>query len=210
MEPWVYAAAAIWAFERASRLVRHVGTIFHRRVILRAPLLTGEAKVVHGAIVLSVPFAGTWSASQHCYISFWSPALLARPWLFGRSHPFSIINVQSSRKTGDQSIELVLRIKKGLTRELADHIESRTTASGSETCTLAVMAEGPYGQSAETPDAQTVLLLAGGSGITFVASALEDVVQKIEAGQSSTNDVRLVWAIHHLSALCFKYSELLA
>ncbi|KAL8292721.1 hypothetical protein RQP46_001333 [Phenoliferia psychrophenolica] len=201
MEPWVYAASAIWSFERASRLARHFGSIFHRRIVLRSPLLSAEAKVVHGAIVLSVPFAGAWGASQHCYISFWTASLLTRPWLYGQSHPFSIANVQPLSPSKGQTIELVLRIKKGITRTLANHIEARTKASGKATCSLTVMAEGPYGQSANTFDSESVLLLAGGSGITFVASALEDVVRKVEVGESLTTHLRLVWAVHYLSGL---------
>ncbi|KAK4701780.1 hypothetical protein P7C70_g4442, partial [Phenoliferia sp. Uapishka_3] len=195
---WVYAAVAVWAFERVSRLARHFGTIFHHRIVLRAPILTAEAKVVHGAIILSVPFTGIWHPSQHVYISFWSPTLLSRPWLFGQSHPFSIANSRSSSSEDTQSLEFVLRIHKGLTKTLANHIVSRCKASGRETCDLAVSAEGPYGQTIDSSESENVLLVAGGSGITVVASTLEDAVHKVEQGLSFTKNVRLIWAIHHL------------
>ncbi|KAM0750445.1 hypothetical protein T439DRAFT_334799 [Meredithblackwellia eburnea MCA 4105] len=199
IQPWVYAATAVWVFERVARLARHLGTIFHRRLMLRSPVLQAEAQVLHGAIILTIPFRGTWEAAQHCYISFWSPWLLATPWLYGQSHPFSISNVQPSTASTDQHIRFVMRIKNGVTRTLANHIQKRTRSSGKETCSLSVMAEGPYGQIPPTSDYDSVLLLAGGSGITQLASTLGDVVQKAAEGHSFVKDVHLVWAIHHLN-----------
>lgn len=65
MEPWVHAAAAIWAFERAVRIMMSVLDRFHSKVILRTPVVRAEASLQHGAIKVSVPFSGTWKAGQH-------------------------------------------------------------------------------------------------------------------------------------------------
>lgn len=66
MEPWVYAAAAVWAFERAVRLVAHVMRFCHSRLVVRRPLVKAEATLQDGAIKLAVPFGvGSWKAGQH-------------------------------------------------------------------------------------------------------------------------------------------------
>lgn len=195
---YVYAAVGFWAWERLARLARHVGTIIHTRVILRRPLLQAEASVVSGAIVLSVPFYAPWSAGQHCYISFWGHELLAKPWLYGQSHPFSIASVPGPASQDGHTLHFILRIHDGITKSLATHISQSTKLSRKETCRLSISAEGPYGSTPHTAQSEVVLLVAGGSGVTHIASVLGDIVTRVENGTSPTTSVRFVWAIHHL------------
>jgi len=69
---WVYAAVAVWAFERLVRLVLHVSSIVNSRLIVRKPLIEARASIVAGAIKLTVPFPrGQWEAGQHAYLTFW-------------------------------------------------------------------------------------------------------------------------------------------
>ncbi|KAI5479003.1 ferric-chelate reductase [Pseudohyphozyma bogoriensis] len=195
IEPWVYAASAIWIFERVCRLISHLAGVLHTRVVLRRPLLQAEATVVSGAILLNVPFpAGTWEAGQHCYISFWGREVLSKPWLYGQSHPFSIITIPKA--DGTPELRFALRIKKGVTRTLANHILA-VTNNTSKPVPLTVSVEGPYGH---TPflGAESLLLVAGGSGVTHVASLLAEAIKKVKEGVSATSYVRFVWAVHHL------------
>jgi hypothetical protein len=54
---------------------------------------------------------------------------------------------------------------------------------------------GPYGHPITLDFAgfQSVLLFAGGSGITFCAGILEELIEKSSRGESSNRDVTLVW-----------------
>lgn len=79
MYNYIYAASAVWAFERVYRWTRFFVTRFgfHRPVTVNA-----EAHVSHGAILLKVPMGNaSWEAGQHCYLSFWGANLLRKPWV---------------------------------------------------------------------------------------------------------------------------------
>ncbi len=81
MYPFIYAASAIWCAQYAYRLRALVLTRWsHLR--LRAPIVQADATVVHGAILLRVPFPeGGWTGGQHFFLSFWGNSLLRKPWL---------------------------------------------------------------------------------------------------------------------------------
>ena len=104
-----------------------------------------------------------------------------------------------SEAASDRHLHFVLRVHDGITKTLASHIASLTAKSGKETCLLSVSAEGPYGSAPHATESASVLLVAGGSGITHVASVLGQIVEAAEAHSGSTKSVKLVWAIHHLS-----------
>ncbi|GAA6012243.1 hypothetical protein JCM11491_007069 [Sporobolomyces phaffii] len=198
---WVYAAAAVWAFERVVRLVWHVSSIVNTRLVVRKPLIEARASVVSGAIKLTVPFpGGTWEAGQHAYVTFWGTQLLRSPWYIGQPHPFSISNVSNASRGEAQELRFVARIHRGITKTIAAHIEQKCKATGKEEVSITVGVEGPHGWATETDDFDSVLLIAGGSGITHPLSILSDICQRASQGSSTrTSSVKLVWALHHLT-----------
>ena len=179
------------------RIVSHFSGPLRSRVFLRAPVVHAEASLQDGAIKLSVPFTGEWQAGQHTYLSFWGTELLRRPWLYGQAHPFSIANMSTESPT-ERQMNFVLRVKKGITLEMARLIERKTRASESSSCKLLVSLEGLYGSSPRAEDYDSVVLVAGGSGITHVASVLEEVSDRVE---TATTAVTLIWAVRHLCEL---------
>ncbi|GAA6060074.1 hypothetical protein JCM10212_003035 [Sporobolomyces blumeae] len=200
--PWVYTAVAIWAFERVSRLVWHVSTVVHSHVVVRRPLVQARASVVAGAIKLAVPFpGGRWEAGQHAYITVWGTHLLRSPWFIGQPHPFSISNVPDSALGVAQEMRFVLRVHKGMTRTLARHVEAKCQALGKNEVPITIGLEGPHGWSAEASDFDSILLLAGGSGITHPLSVVADVCQKASKGLIRTSQIKIVWALHRLEQL---------
>ncbi|SCZ93912.1 BZ3500_MvSof-1268-A1-R1_Chr6-3g08979 [Microbotryum saponariae] len=191
MRTWVWAAVGIWAFERLTRLVLHISSFF----ALRQPLVNAQARVVSGAILLSIPFpSNAWSAGQHVYVSFWGIQMLKTPWVYGQSHPFSIANA-----SGDKidHIELVMRIKSGMTQSLAKRVASLCAQKGVESVGVLVSVEGPHGglASSDLKDegaVESLVLVAGGSGITHVSSILG---QAMAQPSRVLKKVNLVWAI---------------
>lgn len=136
---------------------------------------------------------------RRSYVSFWGTDLLRRPWLYGQAHPFSIANMPEltmDAQTGQQKLQLVLRVKRGITLELARLVERMSTEHGS--CHLLVSVEGPYGSSPRSEEYDSLILVTGGSGITHVASVLEDACLRAEKGETGTTAVKLVWAVRHL------------
>lgn len=95
-------------------------------------------------------------------------------------------------------MELILRVKKGITLEIARVIERKTAASGSDSCQLLISLEGLYGTSPRVEEFDSVVLVAGGSGITHVASIMDDIAHRAEKGETATTSVTLVWAVRQL------------
>ncbi|SGZ28358.1 BQ5605_C027g10321 [Microbotryum silenes-dioicae] len=191
MRTWVWAAVGIWAFERLTRLVLHTWSFF----ALRQPLVNAQARVVSGAILLSIPFpSNAWSGGQHVYVSFWGIQMMKTPWVYGQSHPFSIANA-----SGDKidHIELVMRIKSGMTQTLAKRVASMCAQKGVESVGVLISVESPHGGLASSDlrdegSVESLVLVAGGSGITHVSSILG---QAMSQPSRVLKKVNLIWAI---------------
>ncbi|GAA5836180.1 hypothetical protein JCM3766R1_001987 [Sporobolomyces carnicolor] len=200
MVNWVYAAVAVWVFERLVRLALHVSSVVNSRFIARKPLIEARASLVEGAIKLTVPFpGGNWIAGQHAYLTFWGTQLLRSPWYFGQPHPFSISNVPNPAEEDAQELRFVLRVHKGITKAIARHVESKCRATGKDEVSITVGLEGPHGWATDTDDFDSVLLIAGGSGITHPLSILSDICRKVSENPVRQPRVKLVWAIHRLA-----------
>ncbi len=112
------------------------------------------------------------------------------PCRFGQVHPFTVAN---SSGPGVTHVEFVIRVHGGLTSTLAKLL-IKQGASGLK---LPVGLEGPYASRPRFEEFDRVLLVAGGSGITFVSSVLSEIVQAGRIG-STTKVVDFVWSVHHL------------
>ncbi|GAA6002482.1 hypothetical protein JCM10207_001144 [Rhodosporidiobolus poonsookiae] len=197
MIPYTYAAAGIWVFERVCRWTRHIVEIGWARLYVRRPLYRCTASVVDGAIKLSVPIKGhKWQAGQHYYISFYGAGLLRRPWLYGQTHPFSTVNVPDE-SAATQDLRFLLRVHGGLTKDIAQHIQKRCEAKGGIDTDLLITLEGPYGWAEDASGFDSVVLVAGGSGITHPVSTMHELAQQALAGKAVTSSIKLIWAMHH-------------
>lgn len=90
-------------------------------------------------------------------------------------------------------LEFVIKIHDGVTSSLAQMIAKRNAVS----VKVPITVEGPYASRPRTEEFDHVLLLGGGSGITFVSSVLSDIVRLGREG-SAVKDLKFVWAIQHI------------
>lgn len=91
---------------------------------------------------------------------------------------------------------LVFKPYQGFTRKLYDISRNMSDAS------YRVLLDGPYGGMPRKLESfDTVLLIAGGSGITPVIGHLQDLCRKIRKGKAVTQDVRVVWTVKRFEAL---------
>ncbi len=120
-----------------------------------------------------------------------------RPSLFhsyGQSHPMTVAN---SSGPGVTHVDFIIRIHGGITRTIAELVLVRSGLAG--VVKLPLSLEGPFGERPRTEEFERVLLVGGGSGVTYPASALSEVVNgKGQGGWEGLREVRLAWAIHHL------------
>ncbi|RXW24355.1 hypothetical protein EST38_g1470 [Candolleomyces aberdarensis] len=181
------------------------------------PARPGSCDVIH----LTIPSLNTgWRAGQHVRLRVISPGVMG--W-FGSSevHPFTIANAPVSSPSypsashhysapaGDEGLHLVIKkcgLWTGRLAELAtsphhssylsstledgeEHLDTRTR--------VRVLIEGPYGGPGRLvfSSFSSVVLVCGGSGITFGLGMLSDLVKKDLAGECRVKSCELVWVV---------------
>ncbi|KAL8292993.1 hypothetical protein RQP46_000687 [Phenoliferia psychrophenolica] len=205
---YTWLAIGFWVYERLTRILQ---LFMNRRFRFRAPLVQARAVLIEGAIVLRVPFKGTWKPGQHAYLSFWDSAFIRTPNMFCQQHPFSIANVPGSSETDASGkiheMMFVLKTRDGMTSILEQKLQTSNTGM----MPLWVAVEGPYGGSVDTEQFDEVLLVAGGSGITHCTSVLADVIHKAKTRRSRTRVrvVKLVWTVQSVEQSIWELTLLL-
>ncbi|KAK0943865.1 hypothetical protein LTR29_004630 [Friedmanniomyces endolithicus] len=106
-------------------------------------------------------------------------------------------NIALARDAAVTTVSLVMRARTGMTRKLYD------TAAASPTGTITTWGaiEGPYGGYESMASYGTVLLFAGGVGITHCVGYVHHLLLQCQAGTSSTHKIVLVWSVPNTEAL---------
>ncbi|CDR36322.1 hypothetical protein NBRC10512_003915 [Rhodotorula toruloides] len=134
-----------------------------------------------------------WSAGQHVFVRF----LTLHPW---STHPFTIASLDASTTSFFPSdplkrqMKFLIRPHSGLTARLA-HLAT----SSSSPLSVPVLLDGPYGPSSPLSTilsgSNSALLVAGGTGISFVLPLLSALVEGTEV--HAVRSVKLVWAVRN-------------
>jgi predicted ferric reductase len=108
-----------------------------------------------------------WSPGQHVFLSCHSIVPL-------QSHPFTIASIPA-----DGKMEFLVKAETGGTMRFFRHAEKAQGLSQASrmTCTRAVAIEGPYGCLRPLRQFDSVILLAGSTGATFIVPLLRDILQ---------------------------------
>jgi len=210
VKPWLIASAVIWSLDRLNRWVG----IFLNHIVAscmvsdRIGTITATVDRLDGALVLRIPMHFTWSPGQHIYISFWSWKMMSRPWLYGRWHPFTLTNLSSNgvlrRKDGTEVEHnerrawtgcCLVQVRGGTTKWLETHAGSN----------IEVLIDGPYGGNGASIVAySTLVLIAGGAGITYVIGVLEGVAISARRNQSGhLRRVEVHWVLRNKAQLAW-------
>ncbi|KAK9427357.1 ferric reductase NAD binding domain-containing protein [Lipomyces doorenjongii] len=160
---YFYTCVGIWGFDRLIRI---------SRILLAGPY--SKAKVTaHGDAVYDVA-----KPAVHCQPK---PGQYVFVYVlrhnFWESHPFSII------ETRDKHYIFVAKAQEGLTKNIH---ECATEQNGNHAVSVSI--EGPYGDSYPIAQYETVLLVAGGIGITAIMSYALDLKCR-----NTQQHVRLYW-----------------
>ncbi|WVQ66655.1 uncharacterized protein L199_004842 [Kwoniella botswanensis] len=163
----------------------------------------------------------------------WSPGqsvLLYLPELSRfQSHPFTISN------NDPNEIVLLVKARKGLTRKLFDLVRARSLAAvgvndvkdkrislqsmnPSETKSalqvppifIKAWVDGPMGSAGRVKwdNYSTVLIICGGSGVSFGAAICDHVCRKINNGIGRTRRVRFCWVVREFAEMAWVASQL--
>lgn len=220
--PYIRTVVGLWASERLIRLSRLVYLNIARKhgctnVVVEA--LQGEAC----RVTFNLPRHITVRPGSHVYAYLPSVSL----WM---SHPFSVAwtNVDSEPPTGVQarspttptspsavekqvvmtlpplhqskaptSISLVMVARTGMTRKIYD----KARAADGGVLRMSGYVEGPYAGHDSLKSYGTVVLFAGGAGITHHLVQIRHLIAASQAGTVATRKIVLVWSVRSVEML---------
>lgn len=211
---YLYVVVALWVFDRAARLLR----LGYRNLGAGGTKTLVEA-LPGGACRVTVTMARPWKfkAGQHAYL--YMPTIG-----FWQSHPFTVAwseeadqpekdklpigrqDVLSAKKT---TVSFIIRGRTGFTNALYSRAASHPDGKMVTRC----LVEGPYRGSIRLHSYGTVMLFAGGVGVTQAVPHVRDLVAGYSNGTVATRKVIMVWIIQspeHLEWIRPWMSEILA
>jgi len=192
---YVYVTIGLWAADRSARALRLVWLNFGRGTRTTIEALPGNA--IRVTMTLARPFCPR--PGQHAYlymptISYW------------QSHPFSVAwydsaddlssdklasNHQERNSMQKMQIAFVIRARTGYTNSLYEKVAAAPAGKMQTTCFV----EGPYGVRHPLDSYGTVVLFAGGVGVTHQVPYVRELVHGFAQGTVATRRVLLVWTI---------------
>lgn len=133
-----------------------------------------------------------------------------------QAHPFTICN------SDPNEMVLLIKARKGLTRQLYNRVRERSEAimrasdskAGSTAAPIYMRAlvDGPMGSAGRVRwgDFATVLLVCGGTGVSFGLAVLEHMCKAIQRGdfKSKTRRVRFLWVAREYAEIAWAASAL--
>lgn len=210
---YLYIVIGLWAADRAARMVRVIWLNFgggHRTIVEALP---------GNALRVTMTLARPWHAhaGQHAYlympsISYW------------QSHPFSVSwyegtddltadrlasNHKDRKLMEKMQVAFVIRARTGYT----DKLYQKVAAAPAGKMELTTYVEGPYGAKHALDSYGTVVLFAGGVGVTHQVPYVRELVAGFAQGTVATRKILLVWTIQspeHLEWIRPWMTEILA
>lgn len=191
-QAYLLVAIILWALERVTRLF----IIVYRNVGPESTTATIEAMPGDTMrIILRIARPWTFKPGQHIYL--YIPAVEC--WT---SHPFSVawseaketisqdLHFDAPQKT---TLSLLVRRRTGMTNKLFQHARNSLASR----VTLRAFVEGPYGNIHSLDSYGTVMLFAGGVGITHHVPFVRHLVAGFAEGTVATRRLALVWIIQY-------------
>lgn len=195
---YLFVAIAFWILERATRFI----IIVYRNCGRESTTATIEA-LPGEAMRIDLRIARPWTFRPGQHIYLYIPAV---GWW--TSHPFSVgWNEAEDQMSGEkylplsrqdmvnsprkETISLVVRRRTGMT----DTLFQRAAKQPSSKVTLRAFAEGPYGNIHSLDSYGSVMLVAGGIGITHHVPFVRHLVAGFANGTVAVRRIRLVWIL---------------
>lgn len=211
---YVYGVIGVWSFDRAARYAR---IIYHN--IGSGGTRTLVEALPGGACRLTVTLARPWTfkPGQHAYLYIPSVG-------YWQSHPFSVawsaeaealeedklaMNRQEVLGMTKTTMSFVIRGRTGMTGKLYKKASEMTDGRYETKCFV----EGPYGGFHNMHSYGTVMLFAGGVGITQAVPHVRELVIGYANNTVAARKIVLVWIIQspeHLEWIRPWMTEILA
>ncbi|KAL9118047.1 MAG: hypothetical protein Q9187_005410 [Circinaria calcarea] len=191
VKPWVWISIALFILDRVLRAC----ALLYINISWLHPNQNRKGFWGLGATMDSLPGRATritirnppidWKAGQHVFLSCHSIVPL-------QSHPFTIYSLPQ-----DGKMEFLIKSEAGCTRKIYESAEKHQTLPGPTekrqvNCTI----EGPYGRMRPLNQFDSVFLIAGSTGSTFILPLMRDLVRKWDdCTITATKHIRFIWAV---------------
>ncbi|KAF8961720.1 ferric reductase NAD binding domain-containing protein, partial [Flammula alnicola] len=188
----VWPSMMIWGLERFFRLVRlavyNFGYLNPRSSETSRKSLDASVEVLSNQslrVTIHRPKIFHWRPGQTAFLAF--PTVSKSPF---ESHPFTMSTIDDDPTSNQKKLVFIIRVRKGFTQRLS------RVASPDQT--YKVFINGPYSSPPILMGYQTVILIAGGSGVAFTLSLLSDLISRAKRNEHACERVVFVWALRHL------------
>ncbi|KAL8661097.1 MAG: hypothetical protein Q9202_005911 [Teloschistes flavicans] len=185
---YLWATAAIWLTSYCVRLF-----FLNWTNPWRMSWLIGEEAAVtilpENAVKVTIPTQVKWRPGQYVYLRMPGISIF-------ENHPFTIASLCSEdfpSEYGEQYRDMIVVFRPfgGFTRKVLN-----AAIDNGPMHTYRAFLDGPYGgMQRELASFDTVILFAGGSGITAIVSHLLDLIKKMRDSKAVTKQVHIVWAL---------------
>lgn len=198
---YLFATLAIWVTSYCIRLF-YLNWTNPRRL---SWLIGEEAAITvlpENAVKVTIPTQVKWRPGQYVYLRMPGISVF-------ENHPFTIASLCSEDFPSDygeqyRDMTLVFRPFGGFTRKVLNAAMERGPYK-----TYRAFIDGPYGgMQRDLAAFDTVVLFAGGSGITAIVSQLLDLIKKMRDGKAVTKSVHVIWALKRPETLEWFKEEL--
>ncbi|KAK0612894.1 ferric reductase transmembrane component 7 [Bombardia bombarda] len=158
--------------------------------------------MTENTIKITIPTQMRWKPGQYVYLRMPGISIF-------ENHPFTISSLCSEdfpSEYGEQYRDcvLVFRPYGGFTRNVLE-----TAIEKGPFHTYRAFLDGPYGGMRRDLAAfDTVILIAGGSGVTSLMSQLLNLIKRMRDGKAITKKIVVVWALKRLEAMDWFREEL--
>jgi len=206
---YIYIPIVLYFLDRVVRTSRFA---YNNMRPARATLTAMEGGVTK--IRVPIERVKKWRPGAHVLLKIPSMGLV-------QSHPATIASRPSSH---ENDLMFILKGHKGFTNRLLKSATSSTTSllpkteqeAIAPTQTHAALIDGPYGGSqADFAAFDTVLLVAGSTGVTFTLSLLLDIAHRATSQRLPVRRLHFVWVVKNISwtpwvsnELCSGYGKL--
>lgn len=199
---YIYIPIALFIVDRLIRTLRFA----YNNIRPGSATLTAFAG---GVTKIRVPLEHVkhWRPGAHVFLKIPHLDLI-------QSHPATIASVPSSH---DNDLVFILKAHKGFTFRLLKSANSSTATLLPKTQQDAIappqthtaLIDGPYGGShADFAAFDTVLLIAGSTGVTFILPQLLDIAHRAESQQLPVRRLEFVWIVKNSSWTSWVSEEL--
>ncbi|TID15943.1 Vacuolar amino acid transporter 1 [Venturia nashicola] len=185
---YLWATVVIWGTSWLARIF-----FWNFSMPWRVSFLVGDECALtilpENAVKITIPTQKRWRPGQFVYIRMPGISIF-------ENHPFTIASLcsddfPSEYGEGYRDMLLVFRPFGGFTRKALNKAIKKGPWD-----TYRAFIDGPYGGMRRRLESfDTVVLIAGGSGITAIASQLLDLIKRMRDGKAVTQKVEVIWAL---------------